>query len=70
MVGAQGVGQYQGVETVVLLARREIAVAEAVQLSGAYRVHVEAAFLQALHHRSVRGLDGDSYRRRFDFGQL
>ena len=57
-VGAQRVGQDEGIAGVVLGASREVAVAEAVQLLGVEREDVEAMLGESFDDSPTRYLDG------------
>jgi len=58
-VGAEGVGEDEGAEAVVLVAGRAVAGAEVLELVGADHDDGQAGLEEALHDRTVGPFDGD-----------
>ena len=58
-VGAQGVGEHEGVEPVVLVAGRAVAAAQVLDLVGADHHDRDTGVEQGVHDRPVRAFDRD-----------
>jgi hypothetical protein len=58
-VGAQGVGQHEGVEAVVLVAGRAVPAAQVLDLVGADHHHGQLGLQQGVDHRPVGSFDRD-----------
>ena len=58
-VGAQGVGQHEGIEAVVLVAGRAVAAAQVLDLVGVDHDHGDSGVEQGVHHGAVGAFDGD-----------
>jgi len=59
-VGAQGIGQYEGVAAVILGTGRRVAIAKAVQLLWVDGEYGETMFEESFHDGAVWDLDGRS----------